>query len=239
MDNYISGCIGGVLGTFASHPIDTLRVRLQSQIKTNKSLFSGVLSPLFGIGIEKAVVFGVYNQTFKHTQNELLSGLNAGLFASFMVTPVEKLKILKQNSPSLTYNSMFRSIINKGPLQGTRYLYNGLSSCFLREIPGYAIYFQTYKLLNDFTGNKDKSSSLKTFINGGLSGMNAWLVIYPFDTIKTNMQQYNTPFISTTKDILKRGGMYKGIHWSLVRAFSLHSCVFLGYELSKKYIFTT
>ena len=55
------------------------------------------------------------------------------------------------------------------------------------------------------------------------------------DTIKTNMQQDNTKFIPTAKKIIKEGRLYSGLYWSLLRAFSLHSCVFLGYELSKNF----
>ncbi len=236
MQDYICGCIGGVWGTLASYPIDTLRVRLQSRVKTNKSPFSGIISPVLGIGAEKAVVFGVYNQTYKYTKNDFLSGLNAGLFASFVVTPVEKYKILKQNNPTLTYSAITKDLVSRGPINGTKTLYNGISACFFREVPGYAIYFSTYNFLNKITSNKNDNIT-KTLINGGLSGVSAWLVIYPFDTIKTNMQQNNTNFTSTAKDLIKDGRIYKGLSWSLARAFTLHSCVFLAYEMSKKHLF--
>ena len=51
------------------------------------------------------------------------------------------------------------------------------------------------------------------------------------------MQQNNTKFTETARSLIKDGRIYRGIHWSLMRAFTLHSCVFLGYELSRKYIF--
>jgi len=235
MQDYLSGCIGGLWGTLTSYPIDTLRIRLQSGVKTNKSLYSGVISPMLGIGLEKAVVFGVYNQTNKYINNDFISGLNAGLFASLVVTPVEKYKILKQNNPKLTYSSITKDIISKGPVNGTKTLYKGLSACFFREVPGYAIYFTTYNYLNSLTSNYE--NTFKTLANGGLSGVASWLVIYPFDTIKTNMQQNNTDFIETSKSLIKEGRIYKGIQWSLMRAFTLHSFVFLGYELSKKHLF--
>ena len=230
MENYLCGCIGGILGTLASYPVDTLRVRVQSKVNTQKSLYSGVITPMLGIGLEKAVVFGIYNQTKKYTDSDLLCGLNAGLFASLVVTPVEKYKILKQNNPTLTYKKISQDIIKQG---GIKPLYNGLSACFFREIPGYGIYFTSYNYLNKITNNNN--NNIKTFLNGGLSGSIAWLCIYPMDTIKTNMQQDNTKFIPTTKKIIKEGRLYSGLYWSLLRAFTLHSCVFLGYELSKNF----
>ena len=236
MQDYLCGCIGGIWGTLTSYPIDTLRVRLQSGIKSNRSLYSGVVSPMLGIGLEKAIVFGVYNQTQKYTKNDFLSGLNSGIVASLIVTPIEKFKILKQNNPKLTYSSITKDLISKGPINGTKSLFNGLSACFFREVPGYAIYFSTYNFLNSIINEKYKNP-LTTLVNGGLSGVSAWLVIYPFDTIKTNMQQNNTKFTETARSLIKDGRIYRGIHWSLMRAFTLHSCVFLGYELSRKYIF--
>jgi solute carrier family 25 carnitine/acylcarnitine transporter 20/29 len=236
MENYISGCFGGMLGTFSSYPLDTYRIRKQTNKVMNKNLYSGVLSPLFGIAIEKAIVFGTYHQTKKYTNNDFLAGLNSGIFASIVVTPIEKFKILKQNNPTLTYSDISNKITKKGVVRGTGYLYNGLSACFFREVPGYAIYFQSYKMLNDLTDNKDKNN-FKIMINGGLSGVISWLFIFPFDTIKTNMQQNNTDFWKTSKSLVKSKGLYNGLGLGLTRAFLLHSFVFLGYEVSKKILF--
>ena len=55
MDEFIYGCFGGIFGTIISHPIDTIRINLQSlkQPKYDiKSLYKGILSPFIGIGIE-------------------------------------------------------------------------------------------------------------------------------------------------------------------------------------------
>ena len=229
MENYLCGYIGGICGTLVSYPIDTLRIRRQSNIKTFSNLYSGVLTPMIGIGLGKAILFGVYNQTYKYTKNDLLSGLNSGLFASLVITPIEKCKILKQNDPTLTYKKISKNIIAQG---GIKPLYNGLSACFLRDIPGYGIYFTSYNFLNN-----DSNNISKTLLAGGFSGVLTWLATYPFDIIKTNMQQDNTKFITTAKKIINEGRLYKGISLTLLRAFTLHSCVFLGYELSKNLLF--
>lgn len=236
MENYISGCFGGMLGTFSSYPLDTYRIRKQSNQIIKKNLYSGVLSPLFGIGLEKAIVFGSYHQTKKYTDNDFLAGLNSGFFASLVVTPIEKYKILKQNNPLLSYNDINKQILSKGIVGGTKHLYNGLSACFFREVPGYAIYFQSYKILNELTNNKELNS-IKVMFNGGLSGVISWLFIFPFDTIKTNMQQNNTNFFNTTKQLIKSKSLYNGLELGLTRAFMLHSFVFLGYEFTKKTLF--
>ena len=236
MENYISGCFGGILGTFISYPLDTYRVRKQTNQIANKNLYNGILSPLIGIALEKAIVFGSYHQTKKYTNNDFLAGLSSGFFASIIVTPIEKYKILKQNNTTLTYSDINSKIKSRGIVKGTIYLYNGLSACFFREVPGYAIYFQSYKILNDLTNNNNKYK-LKVMVNGGLSGVISWLFIFPFDTIKTNMQQNNTAFYNTTKMLIESKSLYNGLGLGLSRAFLLHSFVFLGYELSKQILF--
>ena len=45
-------------------------------------------------------------------------------------------------------------------------------------------------------------NNFKVMLNGGLSGVISWLFIFPFDTIKTNMQQNNTDFWKTSKSLI-------------------------------------
>ena len=232
MEDFISGCIGGIIGTGVVYPFDTYRIRQQTNNILKRNLFSGVLAPMLGIGLEKALVFGSYNYTKKYVDSDFLCGLVSGFFASLVVTPVEKWKIIKQNNPEVLY----RHIIPKTLKKGVGNIYNGLSACFLREIPGYAIYFQTYSILkkNDLLVSKYGCSSyIATLLYGGLSGLSSWACIYPFDTIKTNMQYNNTRFYETYKDLLKNGRLFKGYRMGLIRAFLLHSFVFLGYECSR------
>lgn len=229
MEEFISGCIGGAIGTTMVYPFDTWRVRKQSNITSRGNIYSGVLSPLIGIGLEKSIVFGSYGITKKYMPNEFSAGLLSGFLASIVVTPIEKWKILKQNNPSLSYKQIIPGTIKKGIFP----LYNGLSACFMREIPGYAIYFHTYYNLLKYKPLEYVScynQTLSTFLYGGLSGVSAWVFIYPFDTIKTNMQYKNTSFIDTTKMLIDTRKLYSGFRFGITRAFLLHSFVFLGYE---------
>jgi hypothetical protein len=75
-----------------------------------RTLYKGLSAPLVGVGIEKGIVFGVYEMSIKHTQklcknicddkqtillasNALSGGLSV-MCASFIVTPFERIKIL-------------------------------------------------------------------------------------------------------------------------------------------------
>ena len=234
MNEFIYGWVGGVIGTTISHPIDTIRINLQSSKApkyTFRGLYKGILTPILGIGIEKAFVFGTYDLFKKNIQHSslnngmgtFLSGIGAGISSTVVVTPVEYFKIMYQNNSKVNFNTL--SLKN---------MYRGWTATLFREVPGYGIYFLTYNKIIDQFGKNPGS----IFVGGGLAGLNAWLCIYPADYIKTRMQYYQTPFYKTAKDIfITQGirGMYKGCCLALTRAFILHCGVFSGYECIKSF----
>lgn len=244
ISSFVSGLCGGLVGVAISHPIDTLRIRYQEshgtriipfarQIYVKESFaafFRGISSPLFGVGLEKCVVFGMrdYIANMKQFENpnanSLVAGFGAGLTCSFVVTPVERIKIILQQKLPL------------GKLTPS-YLYQGLASTFTREIPGYMVYFVTY----DTCLRYDPEPSLwRVPFYGAISGLLAWLVIYPSDPIKTKIQSQTNGkmrFSQAATLIYKEygwRGFYRGTVPALVRAMVLHSGVFFGYEFTKR-----
>lgn len=262
LDHYWKGAISGMSGILLSHPIDTIKTHIQngSKVPRNfKALMSGIRAPLIGVGFEKALVFGTYNfinnylsnnyasnnytkstSTFQLIQpnnfHTATSGAIAGFTASLIVTPYERIKILRQTGQ--TYNNI--RIGN---------LFKGLSMTFTREVPGFAIYFTVYENLKYYTLNKLNYSSSTTtlplylsFIYGGISGSIAWIFIYPQDRIKTIIQSQSANTSTTIKftDItniiraLSAGGirsLYTGFSYALIRAITLHSGTFTMMEL--------
>ena len=228
-----SGVIGGATGVLLSHPFDTLRVHIQSLEKKPKifeyaqnliktkgalSLYRGLVPPLIGMGIEKGTVFSAYSFAKKKTDNNFISGYFAGLTSSFVITPIEKVKIQLQTSKSTLLNAITETIKNRS-------LYQGFTPTFFREAIGFGIYFTTYKWYNPET-------PIHFFIGGALSGCFAWLFIYPIDTIKTNAQVKKINILQFIKTHSLRE-LYRGFPLALMRAGPLHGGVFLGYELSK------
>lgn len=105
MEQYIKGYISGMVATVFSHPFDTLKTNIQEgkRITFNPlTLYRGVSAPLMGIGLEKAVVFGTQHQISRMCDERQIggykkigiSGAIAGMLASFVVTPFERIKIL-------------------------------------------------------------------------------------------------------------------------------------------------
>lgn len=228
--DFIKGGISGMVGVVISHPFDTIKSNIQAAkpIKYQlRDLYRGISSPLIGVGFEKAIVFGTYNNVHSYLRsNQIrepvgvpLSGAIAGWAASFIVTPVERIKILRQTGSPISTNNLF----------------GGLSATFTREIPGFSIYFSVYEHLKYRYFNKGRINTGASFLFGGLSGLAAWLFIYPQDLIKTKIQANTASkltFIPVAKAIYGTGIMnfYKGFSLALLRAIPLHAGTFATME---------
>ena len=243
--HFMNGAVSGMAGIILSHPFDTIKTNIQSNNSIKFSfrfLYKGIYPPLFGVGFEKAIVFGTFlnfnhffeKKEFKRETNIAISGALSGFFASFIVTPVERIKILLQNGAS----------IEKVKSIQVSSLFKGLSATFTRETPGFAIYFSVYENLkyHYYTKQDQEMPNIISFMFGGLSGAVAWTFIYPQDLVKTKIQSNYNSSESITKiigNIYKEGGIrmfYKGFHLALLRAVPLHAGTFAMMEVLKKEI---
>ncbi len=238
--SFLEGCVSGMVGVSLSHPADTIKSNLQTKqtVQYNlKFLYKGIKSPLLGTGIEKALVFGTFNNVndlmnrnnnLNPTMNIAISGGVAGFMASFIVAPFEKAKILYQTNETVK--------IKPSDLFKIRDVFVTCS----REVPGFAIYFTTYKQIEKhiYAGTYTIPGS---FAAGGLSGALSWCFIYPQDLVKTIIQKEkdsNKSFFEVGKNIYKQDGtrgFYKNFHLALLRAIPLHAGTFATMEALKRY----
>jgi len=235
MTDYFSGFIGGMTGTILSHPFDTIKSNIQTKKYSNiiecskgiyqqqyfKGFYRGLLPPLCGMGFEKMLVFGIYNSLKSNNINTTISGGITGGVACILIAPIEYLKINKQ----------IDSLIN------IKNIYRGFNATLCREIPGFAIYFSTYEYLKD----NYQTTPFRLFLYGGFSGILSWIIIYPMDVVKSNVQSYksNINILNCTKQLYKQNGFkyfYKGFSLSLLRAFPMHGGAFFGYEMMKQFL---
>jgi hypothetical protein len=142
------GYISGMAGIIASHPFDTAKTCIQDKKlipRTLTGLYRGILPPLFGVGLEKAIVFGTFQNTIDYTHSNAISGALAGLTASIVVTPVERIKILLQTSSGSGASNRLAELTKLSSL------FKGLGATWTREIPGFAIYFSVFNGLKERT----------------------------------------------------------------------------------------
>jgi hypothetical protein len=155
--------------------------------------FGGVRGMMLGQAVIKSVAFGTNAMALgwfqQHTELPLTMTLLAasciaGFFTSFLVVPVERVKVLMQATTGLYANEFdcLRAIVRaEGPggLMG-----RGLGTTLAREIPSYAIYFCVYGLLMG-TPWAAAMGKLAPLVFGAMSGCACWLPVYPIDVVKT------------------------------------------------------
>ncbi|KAI9091139.1 mitochondrial carrier domain-containing protein [Phlyctochytrium arcticum] len=148
--DFAAGIVGGYVcaGVLAGHPLDTIKVRLQSQTAGGRQyrgafhcmtsiireerfrgLYKGMASPLVGVAVINSLLFGVYGFFLRHIgsgEDSLVSifcaGSAAGVINSFFSSPMELVKIRLQNQKDGVSPNP-RTPNYKGPVDCIRQIY--------------------------------------------------------------------------------------------------------------------
>ena len=197
--------------------------------------------------------------------NNVLAGAAAGTVQSLVCIPVELIKLRMQlqnigqevSSPGIFHVSKHQHSSGKyvGPLEtainifrgeGIRGLYKGSVVTVLRESPAFATYFSTYDYLRQVQvskgGTLDDLSPFSLILAGGVSGVLAWIVTYPFDVVKSRIQsdgvkgsdQQYKGMIHCFKKSYRQDGItvfFRGLSATLLRAFPVNAATFLTVTL--------
>lgn len=193
-----------------------------------------------GVAFVNAIVFGVYGNTQRQLSepdalhSHFLAGATAGIAQSPVCSPMElaKTRLQLQSSTGVQFT---------GPLQCLRYIYRnegfrgvfkGLGVTFLREAPGYGIYFTTYEALT----RSDSPTPISTFqmlMAGGLAGTASWIATYPIDVIKSRLQAETSGKYSGAIDCLRQSisaegysCLFRGLNSTIIRAFPTNAATF-------------
>lgn len=228
MDSYAKnfgiGILAGSSATLVSHPFQRLKMEFQNSsdrsfmtrenLTNPRWLYKGLVRAMCTYSIEKMMVFGIYNSMKQKGYNSSFSGAVSGMFASLTITPGEQLVSDIQN--------------------GVRnfkigHLFKGLKTTLLREIVGFTVHFSIYDFISE-KFNKDREV-LKTIACGSVAIVGGWSVIYPVDTIKTQIQAGVLNYKTCNFKHL-----YRGFGYALCRAIPFHVTCFLVMEECNKYL---
>ncbi|EDV99452.1 mitochondrial basic amino acids transporter isoform X1 [Drosophila grimshawi] len=265
--DFIAGLFGGIAGVLVGHPFDTVKVHMQTDNPKNpkykgtfhclktiflvdnvRGLYRGISSPIMGIGLVNAIVFGVYGnvQKISDNPNSLMShfwaGATAGLAQSLICAPMELAKTRLQLSRHIKNQRKFKGtidcLINVQRTEGIKGTFRGLTATILRDIPGFASYFVSYEFLMQQQVNPSVPYMLMA---GGCAGMSSWLACYPIDVVKTHMQtdalgrnaKYNGFVDCAIKNYHKEGYPFflRGLSSTLIRAFPMNAACFFVVSL--------
>ena len=229
---------------------------------------------MIGQAIIKAIQFAVNEMTFVYLENHssiqsniikmAIAGTLAGLISSFVVSPVELVKIRMQaqskpskikkdddvrDSPSFNNEiDCARWMIQN---EGLRTLFcHGLGITIIREIPSFAFYFVAYGLLARSDLADILGGHAAPLIFGAIAGWAMWIPTYPIDIVKTIVQVQTTKtdakkeLLSSwqvSKKLYRAGGLkafFDGLEPKLARAAVKHAVTFWVYELLMKFLRT-
>ncbi|KAK2708020.1 mitochondrial basic amino acids transporter-like [Artemia franciscana] len=217
MDDFIAGFAGGCAGVIIGYPLDTVKVRIQTQDPRNlrytgtfqclrtvvrhegaAALFRGMTSPMAGVAGINAMIFGVYGNVNKRLSDPesiksiATAGICAGLAQTVITSPMELVKTRLQVQSQIP-----GAQISEGPVDclkkiwrsyGIRGVYQGFGITCVREIPAFGIYFAAYEVM---TRQSDPSVPLSTWTMlyaGGMAGVYSWAFTYPVDMVKSRLQ---------------------------------------------------
>ena len=208
------GGLGAAVGVAISYPLDTMKTKAQviGAYQNNLTLsqlcervwkeeglagfYSGLRPTVIGEARIKAAAFSanatglyfleIYAPELSAGLRVFISACYAGFFASFIVTPVERIKVMMQSSS--IYRNEFhciRVVIKNEGFFGL--MCRGLGITLLREIPEYSLYFTIYGLLME-THAAQVLGYGAPLIFGAISGIVSTIPTLPFDKVKTIIQ---------------------------------------------------
>ncbi|KAL3663307.1 hypothetical protein V7S43_011716 [Phytophthora oleae] len=214
-----AGTISGVAGIIAGHPLDTIKVQLQTSSETSvgvlrtlrrvtssegaAGLYRGVLSPILSNAPINAVIFGVQGQAVRIMQTKedtqlsntqhFTAGCAAGLVQVVFAAPSEHVKIQLQTGAMGKQHSSLKTAKTIFRRYGVKTLFKGWEICLLRDVPSFGAYFCCYEASKRaLTGGKSENETdWKLMTAGGIAGMVSWAVCMPLDVVKSCVQGQN------------------------------------------------
>lgn len=191
------GMLGGLVSAVTSHPLDTLKTRLQTGaglggIQGVRGLFRGLAAPCLSVPPAWAANFLTYGAALRVTGEDTTlqhacAGALSGIVWGLAVSPFELVKCVAQNEGKssrqvwtdlLRGRNSDRGADSKSVLSR---LSRGLELAMLRDFIGIGIWFGAYH----YASHELETSA---FVAGGVAGCSCWLAIFPIDSWKTMHQ---------------------------------------------------
>ena len=239
----ICGSIAGMCAKLVEHPLDTIKTRQQltgeniRKVSNDlvgehwKSIYKGLSMPLLGAILENASLFGFYKFAFTRTDNSLLSGGFSGFMTSFLLTPIELVKVRCQMNTVHYHTYDAFKIIKEIHKKGI--WYNGHVATCTKETLGGMVWFGAYYAYINSIANP---STRHYFLGGCIAGVSYNLLMYPVDVLKSKRQATGLPMGIIMKQMIKsRSAIFNGLGMSLLKSIPASGTTFLVYEYASYY----
>lgn len=228
-----------------------------------RALFKGLTSPLVGNAPMNGLVFGGYGYTSRFLDDNLaplpdgelsytrisLSAAAAGSVQTVVACPTELVKCkLQVQSTTVQYAGpvdCFRKMVATNGWR--RGLFQGFTLTFLRDVPGFAVYFVAYEAVKHaLTPSNSEASVPAMLAAGAVAGVLTWGLTYPFDVLKSRVQTVpdsapasELKMLPVARKLYEEAGWYgftRGLLTTCVRAAPVNAVTFLVYEESKDWL---
>jgi len=248
-----AGMLGGSIGVGVAYPLDTIKVKIQaanagsggalgavdvvrSVLRTEGvgGFYGGVSSTMAGQALIKGSAFLAYDVA-KQYLPPFFAACASGAAATFIVTPVERVKVVMQASAAGRFagpGACVRRIIDDDGVGGL--FFGGFSATLLRECPSFGFYFASYEFVSDsLSASGAVPDALVPLLGGACAGVAAWLPVYPVDVVKTAQQaetgSSKSSALQVAAELYKKGGpgiFFDGLAPKLFRAVVNHGVTF-------------
>lgn len=208
--SYVYGGTSTLLPTFLLFPIYKAVFRQQIHItpvhqavkqltkEGPRKLYRGVVPPLLMRTVSNTLLFGLHDtllhlllsQKVTYTATlPALAGFGAGLVEAALLTPLERIQNVLQNSQNDRQLPTMKSVLNKlKELKLNSGYYRGFVPIAVRNTAGSALYFGLKGPLREAVKDQGLSPMLSSFISGTTTSMTVSLTLYPVSVLVANMQ---------------------------------------------------
>jgi solute carrier family 25 (mitochondrial carnitine/acylcarnitine transporter), member 20/29 len=243
-------------------------------------------SPMIGaVPIQNALLMGGYGIGLQYADNNndttntnngsneqqhhrylaiFVGGCTGGVLQSFLMSPVELVKVSQQCMPQQSLRTATLPILTHFFSSSSRVVWTGLGATLLRDGIPHGVWFVSYEMCkrgmhqawqkgnNHDNADDDVSSSSSSpvvipLVSGAVAATTAWAVGYPFDLIKTRIQARASSgtklgIVGTAHELIQQAngrimaGLYRGFTLKLVRSVPASMIGFTVYEFVKEQV---
>eukprot|EP01059_Diplonema_ambulator_P012703 TRINITY_DN23134_c0_g1_i1.p1 TRINITY_DN23134_c0_g1~~TRINITY_DN23134_c0_g1_i1.p1 ORF type:complete len:279 (+),score=46.74 TRINITY_DN23134_c0_g1_i1:67-903(+) len=254
---FVAGSVAGAVGMMVGYPLDTMKVRAQVGVRRDeggsrlvrfKRLYRGCVTPAATAGGVQCLNLGIYENCLRYSSggkpeqaplaHVAFAGAMGGIAISPVTCPQQRLKIHQQ----LLGGTIVDCAKEFYRMKGIRGFYRAFPLHVLME-SFRGLYMWSYVAAKrQLSSEPDHLIPLyKRMLAGATAGTVGWMVIYPFDAIKSVLQADRagqTRFSSSlecSKHLFTEGGIlrfYRGFTYTIIRAGPVAASLLPTYDVT-------
>jgi len=179
----------------------------------------------------------LHNDAARH----LLAGAAAGVVSNTIVAPLDIMRLnLMVSAQQKSWGGVAREIFAEG---GVRAFWRGNTADVIRTIPSSAVRFYSFAVYKENLADVPAlAPALVSLLAGGFAGMTAMALLFPLETVRTQMAMSGgvngVTIMAFSRNLVATkgvGGLYQGLSTSLVSVMPYFGVRFGVYDALKRW----